>query len=80
MLHGQDGFSPDNDQARGFQPTPAGFQFGVCATASSEPHCTAAPNTVPKLMDVITPPGVNQSDEVDYTVHSPVVLTGVSIP
>jgi hypothetical protein len=31
-------------------------------------------------MDVITPPGVNQSDEVDYTLHAPVVLTGMSIP
>ena len=41
VLTGQDGFSPD--QARGFQPTPADFQFGVCATASGDPHCTADP-------------------------------------
>ena len=38
------------------------------------------PATVPKLMDVITPPGVDQSDEVDYTIHTPVVLSGVAIP
>ncbi len=78
VLTGQDGFS--SDQARGFQATPQDFQFGVCATASADPHCTASPGTVPKLMDVITPGGVTQSDEVDYTLHAPVVLTGVVIP
>jgi hypothetical protein len=31
-------------------------------------------------MDVITPDGVDQSDEVDYTIHAPVVLSGVPIP
>ena len=31
-------------------------------------------------MDVIPPPGVDQSDEVDYTLHNPVVLSGVVIP
>ena len=46
VLTGQDGFSPD--QARGFQPTPQHFQFGVCATASTDPHCTVDPATVPK--------------------------------
>src|SRR6185295_17090732 len=37
---GQDGFSPD--QARGFQPTPQGFQFGVCAPTAdlTNAHCT----------------------------------------
>jgi glucoamylase len=78
-LTGQDGFSPD--QARGFQPTPQEFQFGVCATASADPHCTFDPNLVPKVMDTITPPGVTQSDELDYTVHTPpVVLSGITIP
>jgi hypothetical protein len=78
VLTGQDGFSPD--QARSFAPTPQPFQFGVCATASSDPHCTADPNTVPKALDVITPAGVSQSDELDYTLHNPVVLQGVTIP
>ncbi len=78
VLTGQDGFSPD--QARGFQPTPQGYQFGVCATASSDPHCTVNPNTVPKAMDVLTPAGVSQSDELDYTKHNPVVLQDVVIP
>ena len=72
VLTGQDGFSPD--QARGFQATPQGFQFGVCATASSDPHCTVAPGTVPKAMDTLTPPA-----ELDYTLH-PVVLTALTVP
>ena len=74
---GQDGFSPD--QARGFQSTPQPFQFGVCAAVSADPHCTAAPGTVPKVVDVLTPVGVNQSTELDYTL-GPVVLQDVSIP
>jgi hypothetical protein len=78
VLTGQDGFSPD--QARSFASTPQDFQFGVCATASTDPHCTVAPGTVPKAMDVITPTGVSQSDELDYTLHSPVVIQGVQIP
>ena len=80
VLTGQDGFSTDNDQARQFEPTPQPFKFGVCATPSLDPHCTVAPNTVPKLIDVITPAGVLQSDEVDYTLHNPVVLAGVTMP
>ena len=78
VLTGQDGFSPD--QARGFAPTPQPFAFGVCAAASADPHCTVDPNTVPKAVDVITPAGVLQSNELDYTLHSPVSLTGVTIP
>jgi len=74
---GQDGFSPD--QARSFAATPADFAFGVCATASADPHCTANPATVPKVIDVLTPPGVLQSDELDYTLHSPVTIQGVAI-
>jgi glucan 1,4-alpha-glucosidase len=77
VLTGQDGFSPD--QARGFQTTPQDFQFGVCATASSDPHCTVDPATVPKAMDVITPSGVTQSEELDYTLH-PVTIAPVVIP
>src|SRR5207302_5234758 len=74
-LTGQDGFSPD--QARAFTSTPGQFTFGVCATPSSDPHCTVDPNTVPKVVDTLTPAGVLQSDELDYTVHSPVVIQGV---
>jgi carbohydrate-binding DOMON domain-containing protein len=80
VLHGQDGFSIDHDQARGFAPTPEDFLFGVCAAASSDAHCTADPNSVPKASDVLTPSGVLQTDELDYTLHNPVVLQGVTIP
>ena len=78
VLTGQDGFSPD--QARGFTPTPQAFQFGVCATAASDPHCAVDPNTVPKAIDVLAPAGVLQSDELDYTRHTPVVIQPVSVP
>jgi len=78
VLTGQDGFSPD--QARSFAPTPQAYQFGVCAAPSSDPHCTVNPSTVPKAMDVLTPPGVLQSNELDYTLHKPVVITDVVIP
>ena len=78
VLTGQDGFS--DDKARGFQPTPQEFQFGVCTTASSDPHCTFDPGLVPKAVDVIAASGVSQANELDYTLRSPVSLTGVSIP
>ena len=82
VLTGQDGFSPD--QARGFAPTPQPFQFGVCAAPSTDPHCItdqATINaTVPKAVDIVTPAGVSQSDELDYTKHNPVVLQDVTIP
>ena len=78
VLTGQDGFSPD--QARSFASTPQPFNFGVCATASSDPHCTVDPSTVPKAMDVVTPAGVQQSTELDYTLSNPVILQGVTIP
>jgi glucoamylase len=78
VLTGQDGFSPD--QARSFASTPQDFQFGVCATASNDPHCTVNPNSVPKAIDVLTPPGVLQSGELDYTQHQPVVIQGVTMP
>jgi len=77
VLTGQDGFSPD--LARGFTPTPQEFQFGVCAAVSGDPHCTFDPALVPKAVDVITPPGVSQSTELDYTL-GPVRVTGVAIP
>jgi glucoamylase len=77
VLTGQDGFSPD--QARSFAATPQPYQFGMCATPSSNPHCTVNPNTVPKAMDVLTPSGVSQSTELDYTL-GPVVLQDVLIP
>ena len=78
VLTGQDGFSPD--QARSFAPTPQPYQFGVCAAASTDPHCNVDPNTVPKALDVLTPAGVSQSNELDYTLHNPVVIQPVVLP
>jgi glucan 1,4-alpha-glucosidase len=77
VLTGQDGFSPD--QARAFASTPQPYNFGVCATVNSDPHCTVDPSTVPKAMDVLTPAGVLQSIELDYTLGA-VVVQGVFIP
>jgi glucoamylase len=77
VLTGQDGFSPD--LARGFAPTPQAFQFGLCAPGVSGPKCSVDPATVPKAIDVITPSGVLQSDELDYTAH-PVTIAPVVIP
>jgi carbohydrate-binding DOMON domain-containing protein len=81
VLHGQDGFSPD--QARGFTTTPEAFQFGVCSQAevdAKNPICAVDPGSVPKAMDVLTPAGVSQADELDPTKHHPVVIEGVKIP
>ena len=78
VLTGQDGFSPD--QARSFAATPQPFNFGVCATASSDPHCTFDPSLVPKAMDVFTQSPVTQSDELDYTLHNPVTIAPIQIP
>jgi len=77
VLTGQDGFSPD--QARGFAPTPQPYQFGVCTVATSDPHCTFDPGSVPKALDVIVPAGVSQATELDYTL-GPVVLQPVTMP
>jgi hypothetical protein len=56
------------------------FLFGVCAAPDpTDPRCQVAPNTEPKAIDVITPPGVDQSTELDVTL-GPVVLTGVTVP
>ena len=61
------------------QVGPDDFKFGVCAVASSDPHCTFNPSLVPQAIDVIAPGGVNQATELDYTL-GPVVLQGVTIP
>ena len=79
VLTGQEGGS--SDQARDFEPTPQPFRFGVCAAGvPSSAQCSFAANGVPKAIDVLTPAGVSQSDELDYTVHAPVVIAPVTIP
>jgi glucan 1,4-alpha-glucosidase len=76
-LTGQDGFSPGS--ARTWAPTPQQFQFGVCAPGGTSPICSVDPNTVPKVMDTITPAGASQSTELNPTL-GPVVLQGVTVP
>ncbi len=77
VLTGQDGFS--SDLARAFTATPGAFTFGVCAPGGTAPICSVDPATVPKAMDVITPPGVSQATELDPTL-GPVVIQPVIVP
>jgi glucoamylase len=77
VLTGQDGFS--SDQARAFTATPGAFTFGVCASGGTAPICSVNPSTVPKAMDVITPPGVSQATELDPTLGA-VVIQPVTVP
>ena len=35
---------------------------------------------MPKAMDVITPAGTAQCDELDYTLHGPVTIAPVVMP
>jgi len=77
VLTGQDGFSPD--LARAFTATPGAYTFGVCAPGGTAPICSVDPSTVPKAMDVITPPGVSQATELDPTL-GPVVIQPVTVP
>ena len=76
-LYGADGYGVDG--ARTFAPTAQPYQFGLCATAGDpDPRCAVPLDQLPKVMDTITPAGVDQSSELDAT--SPVVLRGVSVP
>jgi carbohydrate-binding DOMON domain-containing protein len=77
VLHGQDGFSPD--QGRGFAPTAQPFLFGLCAPSGTSPICSIDPGSAPKAMDVITPAGVDQTTELDPTL-GPVTIHGVPVP
>jgi glucoamylase len=76
VLTGQDGFS--SDQARSFAATPEPFTFGLCATGNTSPICATNPTTVPKAVDVLTPPGVNQSTELNPTA-GPVTIRAVPV-
>ncbi|MCP2342688.1 glucodextranase DOMON-like domain-containing protein [Actinomadura rupiterrae] len=77
VLTGQDGYSAD--RARGFAATPQPYQFGVCAPGESAPICASDPGGVPKALDVLTPAGVSQADELDPT-RGPVTLHAVTVP
>ena len=79
-LTGQNGFN--SYQARDFTATPGDYTFGVCpANDTTDAICNLDPNTVPKVMDTITPPGVEQKTELDPTLNpNGVQLQGVAVP
>ncbi|HEX8004867.1 MAG TPA: glucodextranase DOMON-like domain-containing protein [Trebonia sp.] len=77
VLTGQDGFS--SDQARAFTQYPGAFTFGVCPSGDTAPVCEVDPATVPKAMDVITPPGVSQATELN-PLAGPAVIQPVTVP
>jgi glucoamylase len=74
-LTGQDG-THGTDQTRGFASTPQAYAFGVCAANGTAAICSADPNSVPKVMDALTPSGVSQAAELSAT---PVVLQAVAV-
>ncbi len=76
-LTGQDGFS--SDQARAFTTNPGAYTFGVCASGDNAAVCSVDANTVPKVMDTVTPSTVSQENELNPTL-GPVVLEGVTVP
>ncbi|HEX3784938.1 MAG TPA: glucodextranase DOMON-like domain-containing protein [Pseudonocardiaceae bacterium] len=76
VLTGQDGFNAD--QARSFTATPGPDTFGVCAAGNNNPICAVSPADVPNAVDVLTPPGVTQSTELDPT-RGPVVIAAVPV-
>ena len=76
-LTGQDGYS--SDQARAFTSNPGAYTFGVCAGGDNAPICLVNADTVPKVMDTITPAGISQENELNPTI-APVVLEGVTVP
>ncbi|MFN8075779.1 MAG: glucodextranase DOMON-like domain-containing protein [Kineosporiaceae bacterium] len=81
VLTGQDGFSPD--QARGFTPLAEPYQFGRCteaAQSANDPVCAVDVAKLPKAVDILTPPGVDQSDVLDPTRDGGAVIPGVVVP
>jgi glucoamylase len=76
-LTGQNGFSAD--QARGFTQPAGAYTFGVCPVGDMSLICALDPSTMPEAIDVLTPPGVLQSTELDPTA-GPVVLQPVTVP
>ncbi|MBN6040548.1 glucodextranase DOMON-like domain-containing protein [Amycolatopsis sp. 195334CR] len=76
VLSGQDGNSPD--QARPFTTTAGPYTFGLCAAGGAGPVCAADPAAAPKVLDALTPAGVEQGVMLDFT-RGPVLLRGVPL-
>jgi len=75
-LTGQGGGNPP---VRNFTQPAGQYSFGVCPVGGTAAICSVDPNSVPEVMDTITPPVVSQSTELDPTL-GPVALQGVSVP
>jgi glucoamylase len=75
-LTGQNGYNADN--ARSFTQPAQAYTFGVCPAGGTQPICSVDPNTVPEVMDTITPSDVSQATELNPTL-GPVVLQGVTV-
>jgi glucoamylase len=70
-----------NPPVRGFTQYPEQYNFGVCAVGNSNPICALNPNSVPNVMDTITPAGVDQDTELNPIDNpSGVELQGVTVP
>jgi glucoamylase len=77
-LTGQDGSNPSVPPVRAFTQPGQAYTFGVCAPGGTAPICSVDPNSVAKVMDVVTPDGVSQASELDVTA-GPVVLAGITL-
>jgi glucoamylase len=76
-ITGQDGYS--SDQSIPYTASAGAYTLGVCPVGGSEAICSLNPNSVPEVMDTVTPSGVSQDTELDPTL-GPVVLQGVTVP
>jgi len=72
-LTGQGAGSPP---VRNFTQPAGMYSFGVCPSGDTAPICSVNPNSVPEVMDTITPTGVSQDTELNPTL-GPVELQGV---
>jgi glucoamylase len=68
-----------NPPVRNFTQPAGQYSFGVCPAGGTVAICSVDPNSVPEVMDTITPPGVSQSTELNPT-GGPVALQGVTVP
>jgi len=75
-LTGQNGFN--SYQARDFTQPAGAFTFGVCPVGDASPICSVNPDSVPKVMDTIPPPGVSQDVELNPSLGR-VELSGVTV-
>ena len=75
-LTGQGAGSPP---VRNFTQPAGQYSFGVCPVGDTAAICSVNPNSVPEVMDTITPPGVSQDTELNPTLGA-VELQGVTVP